>query len=324
MGRQGSTVIGAFLLTVLWDNKYTMKPIFKYSPKDTYLILYALGVSIIPYVIATVNPDVKWWILTGFLHIWLLVNMQNSSLHHHTHWPIFVSPLLNRIYELFISSVSNIPNQIWKLAHTLHHKHVNDLPDPNGFTKDPVSVYKFGGGKPGEPDNFWVYCFKNAIYGDAKYCWFSCPITLVKFPELRKRYYRERWMFRLNILLIAMINWQYSIFLVLLYMIVFVVNNANSYGEHWGVLHNRGDTTKDSVGIYSAWYNWFGFNAGHHQEHHHRPGTHWTKLPTVTALLSPDRLIIKHGVHITNNPFWSHFILLFKKNGSTAFPIKKN
>jgi fatty acid desaturase len=103
--------------------------------------------------------------------------------------------------------------------------------------------------------------------------------------------------------------------MMFVYFMSYAVNNANSYGEHWGTLDKRGDTTRDSVGIYSDWYNWFGFNAGLHQEHHHKPGVHWTKLPEVTKLLPDDRYTIKHGVHITNNPFWSHFKLLFKKNG---------
>ena len=81
------------------------------------------------------------------------------------------------------------------------------------------------------------------------------------------------------------------------------LNAAWHYGEHWGAHDRRGDTTQDSVGIYNWWYNTFCFNSGLHQEHHHKPGVHWTKLPSVTPLLHPDR-VTACGMHIFNVP-WS-------------------
>lgn len=290
-----------------------MTKIFRYSPKDTYLILYTLFMISIPYAVAIWTPSIPWILAISFFHIWFIVNCQNSSLHHHTHWTTFYNSTANRFYEVLLSIAAGIPQNAWRHAHLLHHKYVNDKHGPNGEdTKDPVSVYRFG--PDGGLNNLWTYCFKSAWIFNTKY-FFARYESLryqMPIPVHHKQLHRELWAFRLFLLSVMLINFYYGIWLCFVYFMSYVVNNANSYGEHWGALDRRGDTTQDSVGIYSTWYNIFGFNAGLHQEHHHKPGIHWTRLPEVTPLLHPDRVIVKHGVHITNNPFWSHFVALIK------------
>ena len=97
-----------------------------------------------------------------------------------------------------------------------------------------------------------------------------------------------------------------------IYALAHFLNAATSYGEHWTVLDRRGDTTQDSIGIYSRWYNIIGFGAGFHQEHHNKPNMHWTTLSSITPNMHPDR-VIKGGMHITNCPYWDHFKLLFRR-----------
>jgi fatty acid desaturase len=281
-----------------------MDKLFRYSNKDAFLILYAVVMFFIPIVLAFYTPSIFWLLVITFFYIWFLVNGQNSSEHHHTHWPTFVKDKYNKIYDIFLSLTFGIPATLWRYSHTLHHKHVNDKP-VDGKCLDPVSVYILNPEK-GELNNFWVYCFKFAYIGNIK------PLIFwYKLSHLQLK--KELWAFRLYVLAVFVINPFIGAWLFASFCLSFVVNNANSYGEHWGALNRRGDTTQDSIGIYSKWYNIFGFNAGLHQEHHHRPGTHWTLLPTVTPLLHPNRVIKKHGVHITNNPFWEHFVLLIKR-----------
>jgi fatty acid desaturase len=287
-----------------------MKQIFRYSPLDALLLINLILVGSIPYLVACYDPPVWAWFVISVFHIWFIVNVQNTCLHHHAHCSVFVSATMNRIYELFVSAVSGLPHQLWRHGHLLHHKHINDKP-VNGRTKDPVSVFKFS--KTNEPTNFWIYCWRSALYGDAKWAWVSVVPDILKVKELYARFKREQWAVRIYWLSIFLINPVYGLFLIPVYFMAYFVNNANSYGEHWGVLDRRGDTTQDSIGIYSTWYNIFGFGAGYHQEHHHRPGVHWTEMHNVTKLLHPDRKIV-NGIHILNNPFWSHFKLLFKKN----------
>jgi fatty acid desaturase len=286
-----------------------MKPIFRYSPLDAYLVLYAFFLFCVPYVLAIWTPPFVWLLIISLFQSWFIVNCQNSSLHHHTHWTTFNNSELNRYYELFLSAVTGIPQNAWKNTHLLHHRYVNDKPDEFGQTKDPVSVYK--GRRDGELSNFWVYCFRLTVYFQIKNFFVASP-QRIHLKEFNDRYNKELWAFRIYIISIFLINPLFGLWTCLVYALAFFLNNANSYGEHWGALNRRGDTTQDSIGIYSKWYNIFGFNAGLHQEHHHKPGVHWAKLPEVTPLLHPDRVLVKHGVHITNNPFWSHFVALIK------------
>ena len=86
------------------------------------------------------------------------------------------------------------------------------------------------------------------------------------------------------------------------------------YGDHYGSEHHRGDVTRDSVSIYSRWYNFLTFRNGYHQEHHHSPGVHWTKFHEITPLLPEDRTVINdyHTGHLNNVPFFKDLKLLFK------------
>jgi fatty acid desaturase len=292
-----------------------MKPIFRYSPKDIYLILYTVFMCALPIAVAAYNPSVPWILLITVFHVWFLVNGQNSSLHHHTHWTTFNSSKLNYAYEIFLSMIFVIPQTAWKHSHLIHHRYVNDKPVDGADTKDPVSVYRYA--ENGELVNFWTYCFKSALRFNNVFA-LKINSSFLQVPKHIKQFQQEMLAQRLFILLIMLINFWYGVWLMIIYFMSLIVNNANSYGEHWGALNRRGDTTQDSIGIYSKWYNWFGFNAGLHQEHHHKPGVHWTKLPEVTPLLHPDRVIVKHGVHITNNPFWSHLVALVK--GEKVYP----
>ena len=283
--------------------------IFRYTPKDSLLVLFAIAVLLTPLLIINANLSIIGLAIVSFFHIWLIVICQNSSLHHHTHCPIFKSKKLNRVYELLVSAATGIPHHSWKSGHLIHHVHVNDKP-VNGKTKDPTSVY--AAGKDGNPTNFWIYCFGPLLWLNIKFYLFMRAPTVHKIKVYRNEYKHEQWAFYVFITSIMCVDFFYGLLLLVLYILSYAVNNANSYGEHWGALTRRGDTTQDSVGIYSKWYNLITFNAGYHQEHHHKPGTHWSRLPEVTPLLHPDRVIVNHGIHITNNPFQSHFVALIK------------
>ena len=284
--------------------------IFRHSPKDIYPVMYALMVGVLPFIIASMDLDLTAWLIMLPLHAWLIVNAQNSSLHHNAHWKTFSNRTLGLIYDLCVSAASNTCNSAYKQSHLLHHIHVNDKP-VNGMCKDPLSVYAKS--KDGEPENFWIHCATHA-WGAVVTTFSSILLPLhqcrtVDGPQLR----RERWTVFLYSVAIMFCDLSYGLWysLVILYVANFM-NRATSYGEHWQVLDRRGDTTQDSIGIYSRWYNVIGFGAGYHQEHHHKPGMHWTRLHEITPLLHPGRKIIG-GMHMTNCPFWQHFKDLFVK-----------
>jgi fatty acid desaturase len=288
--------------------------LFRYSPKDAYLFLYTLAMLALPYYMAVYTEPSVWWILVGAVQSYLIANLQNTSLHHHTHWPTFNSNRLNSYYAVLISAASGVGQQAWKTAHLLHHKYVNDPLDNNGKTYDPASVFKFG--KNQEPANFWVFIWK---FGWPTFVsMFRTEKILSSTPNqpivqrYQQQYSKEQIAIKIFLLSIFVINFWYGVALLVVYFLAHLENFAISYGEHYGVLDRRGDTTQDSVGSYNWFINFIGFGAGYHQEHHHRPGIHWTNLQLVTPILHPDRKLIP-GLHIMNNPFWTHFKLLFKK-----------
>ena len=309
MGRQ-KTCFGRFFVGGIKQMLYQIcinifMHIFRNTPKDIWPILYTITVGLIPFAIISVNLDIIWWITILPFQAWLICNLQNSPLHHHAHWPTFINKKANALYELLLSMISGVTHQSWKWAHHAHHVHVNDHP-VNGKTKDPVSV--FANGKNGKVENFWKFCFRGAVNAMQTNAFHKNSIS-TQFNSTQNNMESLSWIIYCAIIFVVDIK--FGLWMILVYFVAHFLNYVTSYAEHWGVLDRRGDTTQDSVGIYTKWYNWIGFNGGYHQEHHNKPGTHWTKLPALTPKMHPDRKIVK-TMYIFNVPYWSHFKLLFK------------
>jgi len=282
--------------------------IFRNSPKDSWLVIYTALVGITPFAIALSDIDILWWALLLPFQAWSIANLQNAPLHHHSHWSTFNNKTANKIYEVLLSAIGGITHESWKNVHLTHHVHVNDHP-VDGKTKDPISVFR--NGKNGKVENFWSFCFSNAIIDIInKFSFKHKDIPKYILDSRLRAIENMSWIVYCG--LIFLVDLQFGAWMILVYFVGHFLNYATSYGEHWGVLDRRGDTTQDSVGIYSKWYNWIGFGAGYHQEHHNKPGMHWTKLHTITPKMHPDRKTIK-SMHIFNAPYWSHFKLLFKR-----------
>lgn len=284
--------------------------VFRYSWLDIFLVTQTLLVMILPFIFASIDPGIFWWILLLPLHVLLILNLQNTSLHHHTHWPTFVDKRANSIYEILLSATSSIAPQEYRYSHFVHHKYVNDSPI-NGISKDVMSV--FAKGHNGQIQNLWLFCYQHLCISLFKPWQFFLlrdikPLTFMKPIQLRNEY-------AACIVLqcsIFVINPIYGLWLLcVVYALAQFLNFAWHYGEHWGAHDYRGDTTKDAVGIYNKWYNVLCFRSGYHQEHHHKPGVHWTQLHEITASLPNDR-VKTSGMHITNVPYWAHFKDLFK------------
>lgn len=285
-----------------------MNNIFRYSPKDSLLVIFTLLMLAVPVILAVYTPDWPWLIPIFAAHVWVLVMFQNSAVHHHTHWATFNNKKLNQLYEILLAAAGGYPPAHWRTGHLIHHKYVNDYPDATGKTQDPTSVY-FGNNSK-TPVNVWVYIFQHGLL-DMKYSWFV-SLPRMTNQQIESQYKKEKIAFWIFIFIIFSINIWYGLVLMLCHAGSQFFNQCNSYGEHWQYLHHRGDTTRDSFSNYGKIYNLLTFNAGYHQEHHHRPGVHWTRLPSeVTPLLPKDRLILKIPAPL-NNPYWHDFKSLFR------------
>jgi fatty acid desaturase len=279
--------------------------LFRHSSQDAFLLVQTLTAIIVPLAFAVIDPGVVWWILCLPLHVMLMLCCNNTSIHHHSHWETFNNKTLNRIYECMLSVAGATTVQMYRNSHLIHHKFVNDPP----VSKDNISV--LANGTNGQAENVWKFCLGWIVTTNFIY---MVVIGKIKFTPLVKytHWQREASTMAVFILVLLLINFEYGLwwFFVVCPGMQFL-NAAWHYGEHWGAHDRRGDTTQDSVGIYNWWYNTFCFNSGLHQEHHYKPGIHWTKLPSVTPLLHPNRVIV-NGMHIFNVPWREDFKKLFK------------
>jgi fatty acid desaturase len=281
--------------------------IFRYSKLDFFLVLYAVAACILPFIISQYSVWV--WLLAAPLQAIFNVVVMNTCMHHHVHTPLFRYQFLNRAYELLTTVAVGIPFQSWKWFHLTHHKYNNDA-KKNGIVNDPVTFYRFS--EPGVRENVWMYC----VYGvwrdltgitanDA-----SCTNRIqINHPD---RLRTEVWAFGLWFLALFVCNVWYGAFYIAVYLLSLVLNQANSYGEHY-LATDPANFRSDSVGSYSWWFNTFCFNSGYHQEHHVRPGVHWTKLPELTFSLPSNRHTI-NGMYMFNIPWYNDLKSLIRGN----------
>jgi fatty acid desaturase len=284
--------------------------IFRNSILDVFLVLYAIVGFMLPFAIAYLVESIWVWVLLTPFQIVYTVVLMNTSMHHHTHVPIFNNKFLNRAYELFVSMPSTIPFQLWKYCHLIHHKYNNDI-QKNGIVKDPISFYRYG--KNGQRENVWsyiVYGLYRDLSGISQRDTDNTCSTKFKTPNIKKLF-TENVMIVLYFLSIMFVNFWYSIYYLIVILLTLIANNANSYGEHYGAV-DHANFRCDSIGSYGRLYNFLCFNSGYHQEHHVKPSLHWSKLPELTDTLPKERTQI-HGMFMFNAPFLNDLKELFKK-----------
>lgn len=107
---------------------------FRHSPKDAWLGAAALLLGGLLGV---------WMLLAGRLGLWpsVLASLvfaccvrwgANTISHNHIHAPLFRSPLLSRLFSLYLTLLLGVPQQLWRSRHLWHHagerKEVRKLP----------------------------------------------------------------------------------------------------------------------------------------------------------------------------------------------------
>lgn len=280
--------------------------IFRNTTLDSFLILYLAIALVSPFAIAfLISNYIIWVLLVPFQAIFLVIAM-NTSLHYHMHSPLFLSSRINRLYEIFASMVIGIPFTAWRLFHIAHHKHNNDL-KTNGQTKDPLSFYRYG--ENYQRENFWAYCI-TGVWRDISGKTIKDPSdncstkVIIKNTHLLKT---EQYAFYCFVITIFLFNFWYGFLYILIYVLSLILNNATSYGEHFGSAVEQNNFRVNSVSSYGKLYNFFCFNCGYHQEHHVRPNAHWTDLPKITKTLPSKRHII-NKMYMFNAPWFKDLI----------------
>jgi fatty acid desaturase len=227
----------------------------------------------------------------------VLLNCLNyqAIAHSFVHHPYFSSRLLNRVFSVVSTLALNAPQTLYRAHHLDHHRYNNDPRDAStGTTRDASSTYRYSR-EPGREEHVIPYALFGPFRvdygyyygwakkrGDARLMWVETVALFVYFG------------------LLGLSNWQ-GLLLFFVPVLYFgqAAALAHNYCEHRGA--HPGDRLRDSVSCYGFLYNKLWFNEGHHQEHHFRPQTHWTKLPELRALMLPEeqRRVVRH-IHWLN------------------------
>lgn len=275
---------------------------FKYDIRDSLLVIYAMGSLVIPFALVLIDP--VYWLLLTPLIVWINLVTMGASLHYHTHNNIFKNAKLNRIFDLVLSAAVITPVQGYMWYHTMHHKYNNDIP-VNGIAKDPSSTYI--------QNNIWKYTFVEAVRDitgqSMKYLHLHCS-TPFRIRDIHK-IKTENYAILLKLVLLFVISWKVALYyLFVIHYLTAVGNRAEAWGEHNDVVDNT-NFRANSVSNYSKIYNMLTLNGGYHQEHHVRPGVHWTQLPSITKTLPKNRTVTRIP-YVFNGPWRNDLVKLFK------------
>ncbi|MCM0606324.1 MAG: fatty acid desaturase [Xanthomonadaceae bacterium] len=196
--------------------------------------------------------------------------------HNHGHLPVFYSPILNSIYNVFLTQTTGYPTALWELHHNRGH-HRN-------FLTPEQDVARLIDLKTGKVVNRWWYALRGnlTIHRDS-----------FKIGIAEKRANKKSLLTKLNteiavqtIITLGLFMWH-----PVLTLVCFVIPSFftawfiwwESYQHH---LHVEGETIYDaSVTITGKFFNLTTFNIGHHTAHHEKPTLHWSLLPQRTAAI---------------------------------------
>ncbi len=215
----------------------------------------------------------SWWVIlpAALLYAVSLSWSINSISHNQIHNAYFTPSWMNRAFDLLLSVTIGFSQTLYRDIHNRHHRGNSDLPDAQGKTVDPLSIYLHG--KNGQPDNPWAYTFLSFFRDDPKDIYQQMQ---------RKRPDDARWV-KVEItvtvvfyLVLAFLDWHAVLVLLPFWYLGQSLSSLNGYYEHLG--GNPDLPIAWGVSSYSPLYNLIWMNNGYHAEHHYRPKMHWTKV----------------------------------------------
>ena len=275
--------------------KTTSSRVFRYSRFDAIPVAAALLQLAYLMALFVFFPRLPVWSLVPLGFIWAVSiswNINGIS-HNFLHNPYFRSPALNRAFSVIESVTVGFSQVFYEQVHKDHHKGNADLPDANGSTRDPLSIYKHG--RDGQPENIWSYVFLSYFRDDPKAIYRSIRR---RSPVLAKWGVFEIALFVTTYVAMGIANWRFIVFLLPCYYIGNCLSYLNGFYLHFG--GNPDVPLAWGVSSYHKLYNRLWFNNGYHAEHHYRPRVHWTDMQSLHEQLADAQKAA--GTHVIDVP----------------------
>jgi fatty acid desaturase len=273
--------------------------LFAYSGLDALMVMITvLQLALIGWAAARFSHLTPVALGLFFVaHVLLTVTHYSVVIHSFIHTRFFSSEILNATYSLVGSIPVMTSVTLLGIEHLNHHRHVNDAKDPaTGTTKDATSTFRFGEG--GQHEAFWRYILLTPL----RELWDTGGYyALGSKRNARGQIAAETAMLVVFWVGILWLDWRFAAFYLLVVYAGLVASSAQNYFEHYGA--TPGNRLTDSVSCYNRIYNFLWFNNGYHQEHHYRPGVHWSNLKELRKEMLPvdQRRIVRWG-HFANIP----------------------
>jgi fatty acid desaturase len=276
------------------------------AKKRTSGILAYSGWDVVPVGLAFVHlaylvgffllfPHLRWWaiVLLGLIYAVSISWNLNGISHNFIHNPYFRSKLANRLFSVLESGAMLFSQQFYDSIHRRHHMGNADLPDEQGHTIDPLSIYQFG--HEGKPEGMLSYTFMTFFRDDLK----TTYRDVARLSPVSARWAVAE-MVCTGAMFIAGFAWDWKAMLVLIpfWYLGHSLSNLNGYYKHF-----RGNPDVPiawGVSSYNWLYNVIWFNNGYHAEHHYRPRIHWTEMKTLHQQIAEEQK--RAGVHVIKPP----------------------
>ncbi len=222
-----------------------------------------------------------------------------SISHNFIHNAFFSSKTFNRAYSLVLSLANGFSQELYHHVHLRHHVGNMDLPNDEGATIDPISIYRHG--KNGEAETPWTYALFSFFRNDASEVY---QRVKERFPD------RAAWI-RREIVIVAAIysaclnyDWQAFVAMAPFYYLGHCLSSLSGYYEHYKA--DPADPIAWGISTYGKFYNLAWLNHGYHAEHHYRPKLHWTKMPEFREKIAEQQK--RAGVRVIRWPYALGFL----------------
>lgn len=256
--------------------------IWRYSSRDALLVAASL-----------IELGMKLWLVIGFAS-WgagelaaffaalTLLNFFNYECtgHFFIHTPFFRRRGFNGAFGLLNSIAIGFPQTLYRAEHLNHHRFGSDHRDAStGTTGDHSSIYRHG--KTGTtPEPMLRYAVLMPLRQDV--------LRLVRMTPVPLR--GQLALEALGVLWLLVCAAYVSLWAMVFLCVLSWAGSALTHAENW-LQHAHaipGSRQTDAVSCYGRWYNLLWFNNGYHQEHHFRPGVHWSEAPDLRSALPPE------------------------------------